>query len=419
MERKKIAGLFFCTLLLAATALPVAGTLTTQQVKPLSQQDSSWTNTYGGTGDERGFCVRQTMDGGYIVAGDTSTNSAGGYDGYLLKVDANGTIEWEQTYGGIGEYDQFISIQQTSDGGFIAVGDTDSIGNGGCDLWLVKTYANGTREWEQTYGGAEDDDAWSVDITNDGGYIISGYTASFAPADSEYIWVIKTNETGVMQWNKTFGQADYISESGCVLQTSDGGYIVSGYFSSWKKLALCDALVIKLDAAGNEQWTHTYKGTRNSLIWSIEETSDGGFIIGGTTAGNMLGIGGAQAWIMKTNANGTVEWEKSLGRMFLTDCFWWIIPTNDNGYIGVGTRLGIGAFFLMQSFCHPYWSKICIYKTDINGDMEWFLSPSTGVGRCVQQTSDGGYIITGFTGNMKNGGDIILIKTNSDGPNGT
>jgi hypothetical protein len=401
--------------LLAATALPVAGTINNQQTKPLYQQNSSWTQTYGGTGDERGLFVRQTTDGGYIVAGDTSTNSAGGFDGYLLKVDANGTVEWEKTYGGTGEYDQFISVQQTNDSGFIAVGETESIGNGGTDVWLIKTYPNGTKEWEKTFGGPENDDGWSVANTEDGGYIISGYTESFAPPNSRYIWVIKTNETGGVLWNKTFGQADYIAESGCVCPTNDSGFILTGYLYSFKKLDLSVGMVIKLDADGNETWTQTYIGTRNSLIWSIEETSDHGFMIGGTTAGNIVGIGGAQAWMIKTDANGTIEWEKSLGRPFLTDCFWWIIQTNDNGYIGVGTRLGIGAFFLLQQYCHPYWSKICIYKTDTNGEMDWFLSPSTGVGRCVQQTSDGGYIITGFTGNMKNGGDIILIKTDSNG----
>jgi predicted secreted protein len=415
MERKKIAGLFFCTLLLAATTLSVAGTINNQQIKTLYQQNSSWTKTYGGAGDERCWYVQQTLDEGYIVAGDTTTNSTGGFDGYLFKVDANGTVEWEQTYGGTGEYDQFISVQQTNDGGFIAVGETESIGNGGTDVWLIKTDSDGNKEWEQTYGGSENDDGWSVAQTDDGGYIISGYTISFAPADTRYIWVIKTNDTGSMTWNKTFGKEGYTSESGCIHQTNDGGYIVSGYTYSYKKLDLASAMVIKLDAAGNEIWTQMYKGTRNSIIWSIENTPDNGFIIGGTTAGNIFGIGGSQAWMIKINISGTVEWEKSLGRMFLTDCFWWIIPTKDNGYIGAGTAFGIGAFFLIQDFCHPYWSKICIYKTNATGEKEWAISPSTGVGRCVQQTSDDGYIIAGITGNIKNGGDIILIKTDSDG----
>jgi hypothetical protein len=192
-----------------------------------------WAKTYGETGGDYASSVQQTSDDGYIVAGSMS-------DVFLIKTDANGNIIWAKTYGGT-SWDYAYSVQQTSDGGYIVAGVTYSFGAGSWDIFLIKTDANGNVVWAKTYGGTSWDYAYSVQQTSDGGYIVAGWTDSFGAGYAD-IFLIKTNANGNISWAKTYGGTggDYASS---VQQTSDGGYIVAG--------SMNDVFLIKTDANGN------------------------------------------------------------------------------------------------------------------------------------------------------------------------
>ena len=156
-----------------------------------------WTKTFGGIGGEIGYSVQKTTDGGYIITGETSTFGNGGSDVYLIKTDGSGIEQWTKTFGGTG-YDEGYSVQQTTDGGYIITGckqDAASLGNGDYDVFLIKTDGSGIEQWTKTFGETGDDQGFSVQLTTDGGYIIAGKTGSFGNGDYD-IYLIKTDGNG-------------------------------------------------------------------------------------------------------------------------------------------------------------------------------------------------------------------------------
>jgi hypothetical protein len=208
---------------------------------------TSFAKTYGGTYTDWAYSVQRTSDGGYILAGYTYSFGAGGFDIFLIKTDANGNIIWAKTYGGT-DWDVARSVQQTSDGGYIVAGWTRSFGTGYYDIFLIKTDANGNIIWAKAYGGTNNDTAYSVQQTSDGGYIVAGRTGSFGAGGLD-IFLIKTDANGNIQWAKTYGGTDW-DEAFSVQQTSDGGYIVAG--TTWSFGAGGpDIFLIKTDANGN------------------------------------------------------------------------------------------------------------------------------------------------------------------------
>jgi hypothetical protein len=254
-----------------------------------------WSKTYGGTYWDWAESVQQTSDGGYIVAGGTESFGAGGV--FLIKTDANGNIIWAKTYGG----SVASSVQQTSDGGYIVAGETYSFGAGSGDIFLIKTDANGNIIWSKTYGGTCCDGAYSVQQTSDGGYIVAGGTTSFG-AGYDDIFLIKTDANGNIIWAKTYG-GTHNDWAYSVQQTSDGGYIVAGWTNSFGA-GWVDIFLIKTDANGNIQWAKTYGGISWEGTFSVQHTSDGGYIVAGYTYS--FGAGGLDIFLIKTDANGNI-----------------------------------------------------------------------------------------------------------------
>ncbi len=169
--------------------------------------EAGWMRTYGGTASDDAYFVRQTSDGGYIVAGQTPSFGAGDMDAWLLKLDGEGDIVWQKTYGGT-DFDSAYSVQQTSDGGYIVGGQTRSFGAGDQDVWVLKLSANGDMTWQKTYGGTAFDFPNLVQQTSDGGFIVVGGTRSFGAGDQD-AWVLKLDENGSVTWQKTLtGQPD-------------------------------------------------------------------------------------------------------------------------------------------------------------------------------------------------------------------
>ena len=258
-------------------------------IKTNASGDTLWTKTFGSVNIDAGNCVQQTSDGGYIITGYTYHL---GPDVWLLKTNASGDTTWTKTFGG-NDVDNGISVQQTADSGYIITGSTRSFGAGEGDVWFIKTNASGDTLWTKTFGGSAADWGMSVQQTADGGYIISGGTESFGAGD---VWLIKTDESGDTTWTKTFGGSD-VDGGYSVQQTSDGGYIIAGYTGSFGAGGQ-DVWLIRTNALGDTLWTKTFGGSDIDYAYSVQQTTDAGYIITGVT--ESFGAGGYDVWLIKT-----------------------------------------------------------------------------------------------------------------------
>jgi len=380
-------------LLLVLIALPMIG---------LGQQ--TWEKTFGGAGDDEAWSVQQTTDGGYIIIGTTdSSGVTSTSDIYLIKTDGNGDSLWTKTFGGTGE-DRGRSVQQTTDGGYIIAGSTESFGNGNWDSYILKTDGNGDSLWAKSVVGHS---VSSVQQTTDGGYIITGMTISFGNGSSD-AYLIKTDSNGDSLWTKTFGGT---GAGFSVQQTTDGGYIITGWIEGTDSLSFWDVYLIKTDGNGDSLWTKTFGETGGFFGQSVQQTTDGGYII---TGSKNLWQGGTDkdVYLIKTDSNGDSLWTKTFGGTNFDDGYS-VQQTQDGGYIITGCTysFGNGGF------------DVYLIKTDGNGVEQWsktFGGSLQDWGYSVQQTTDGGYIITGYTdvdsSSFGNGNyDVYLIKTDGNG----
>ena len=306
-----------------------------------------FTNLFGGSGNDRGCSVKQTADGGYIITGYLS-NIESRFDVWLIKTDNQGNEEWNQTFGG-NSNDFSYSVQQTMDGGYIITGGTQSFGSGKEDVYLIKTDSQGNKEWNQTFGGSEDDYGYSVKQTMDGGYIITGGTQSFGSGESD-LWLIKTDSQGNEEWNQTFGGSGYDGGSS-VKQTMDGGYVITGGTQSFGSGGSdSDVWLIKTDSQGNEEWNQTFGGGGGR---SVKQTNDGGYVvIGGTDSEENV-------WLIKTDSQGDEEWNQTYGGGE-DDHGWSGEQTSDGGYIITGST---------RSYSNGRYD-VYLIKTDPNGNTE-------------------------------------------------
>jgi len=262
-----------------------------------------WNRTYGGTEYEEAYALVQTSDDGYALAGRTWSFGAGDYDFWLVKTDAAGNMQWNRTYGGT-SWDYALALMQTSDGGYALAGYTYSFGAGDSDFWLIKTDASGTMMWNRTYGGTEYEEAYALVQTSDDGYALAGMTDSFGAGITDF-WLVKTDAAGSAQWNRTYGGTGDEWASALV-QTTDGGYALAGGTNSFGVGGSDDFWLIKTDASGNMIWNQTYGGTNADWAHALVQTSDGGYALAGET--NTFDSYGANPdfLLVKTDASGVV-----------------------------------------------------------------------------------------------------------------
>jgi hypothetical protein len=401
--KEKIVGILICTLLIAATVLPVAGIELQKPGNSTLQPPIEWEKTYGSAMVDWGRCVQQTSDGGYIISGAYDRNVYMPWQGfvYLLKTDAMGNVEWDKQYGiypyeNLGQY-----IQQTSDGGYIIagyIGYTYHI-----DAYVLKTDSGGNLTWTRILGKFDYyDNSLSVQQTTDGGYIITGWTGSYGAGSSD-AWLIKINSDGEDEWNKTFGGSG-LDGGDCVKQTFDGGFIITGRTDSFDSGGNGDAWLIKTDMNGNEIWNKSYGGHYLDDGKSVLQTSDGGYILTGSTSS--FGAGNHDAWLIKTDSNGNEIWNNTYGGSSW-DQGKSVVQTADGGY------------FITGDYTDPVQGDLELYmvKTDSEGIEEWNYiiehnsKGNTDSGSYGIQTNDGGYIVTGETGEYNLAKiDLLLIK---------
>ncbi|NPV58943.1 MAG: hypothetical protein HPY75_04680, partial [Actinobacteria bacterium] len=359
----------------------------------------AWQKAFGGTGEERLYSVQQTSDGDYIMAGYTNSSTKGGYDAYLAKADPSGNIIWERTFGMEGD-DRAHSVQQTLDGGYILAGYTNSFGAGGYDAYLVKTDDSGKLDWEKTFGEKKNDYAYSVRQTADKGYILAGYTNSFGSGDNN-VYLVKTDDSGKLDWEKTFGgtgeEAAY-----SVQQTSDEGYILAGYTTSFGAGSY-DAYLLKTDSSGNFQWDKVF-----GLDYYVEinhfvrQTMDGGYIVAGIMDITDMGLN--DAYLVKTDSSGNPQGQ-GIFNFSADDVAATVQQTVDGGYIMAGytNSFGAGGY------------DAYLVKTDSYLNSQWhktFGGAGEEAAYSVQQTTDGGYILAGYTTSSGAAGyDAYLVKT--------
>ncbi len=394
----------------------------------------------GGSDDDAAHYIQQTSDGGYIISGrswssangDVSGTNHGLTDYWIVKLDAYGTIVWNKLLGGSGfETKANTHIQQTTDGGYIISGTSSSSANGDVsgtnhgseDYWIVKLDPLGNIVWNKLLGGSNLDITSNIQQTLDGGYIISGSSYSSANGDVsgtnhgnlEDAWIVKLDAFGTIVWNKLLGGS---GDDGAlyIQQTSDGGYIISGFSASsangdvsGTNHGYYDCWIVKLDALGNIVWNKLLGGSGSDYTSHIQQTSDGGYIISGYSTssanGDVSGTnhGSYDYWMVKLDALGNIVWNKLLGGSG-TETARNIQQTSDGGYIisGYSTSSANGDVSGTTHGNSDYW----IVKLDTYGNIVWnkLLGGSgSDYASHIQQTSDGGYIISGYSTSSANG----------------
>jgi len=344
------------TLLFVLVSFPLVGSV--------GASSELWSQTYGGPDSETATSLIETSDGGFALSGGSLLvkadsfgvmewnktypvptgslieTSDGGYaiagGGSLAKLDLYGNLKWNQTYSG----GSANSLIETSDGGYALAGPSDSLDSTGkTDFWLVKTDSNGVMEWNQTYGGPEVERAYSLVESSDGGFALAG--ERIVSLDNGYrawrFWLVKTDENGNMVWNQTYGHANDGARS--LVRTSDGGFALAGFTYIWDPATLgvgdYDFWLVKTDANGVMEWNQTYARADKDLAYALVETSDGGYALAGETYTETFSSEIQQDfWLVKTDGYGNVEWNQTYdgGRAYA------LVEASDGGYALAGGK---------------------------------------------------------------------------------
>ncbi len=412
-----------------------------------------WQKSLGGSLHEDVLEVQRTADGGSIAVGYTVSQASGDKtennfssavdttDIWVVKLDAQGAIQWENTISA-NSFDMVESVKQMADGSYIIgansysniSGDKTENSYGKQDYWLIKLDANGVIQWQKTMGGTGTDNLNDIQITADGGFIAGGYSDSgisgnktVASLGYNDMWIIKFDANGNELWQKAHGtsQHDILNE---LKQTSDGGYILGGHiygFSPPQNLTVYgayDFLVIKIDAAGNLEWQKTYGGSDDDYIESLQQTTDGGYILGGYSRSNISGVktensnGGSNGdyWLVKIDASGNMQWQNDIGGSSL-EWMKTVRQTQDGGYIlGGYSYSGVsGDKTEANRGSADFW----IVKTNDMGSVQWQKTlggSSDDVFQSLDVLADGSYILCGWTSSNISGDKTVASKGESD-----
>jgi hypothetical protein len=368
---------------------------------------SAGTKFLSGPQDDLLYSIVQASEGEYALAGYTYSYGAGGSDMWLIKTTLHSTLlegipnpwtydieQWNMTFGGPQD-DGAKRVIQTTDGGYALAGYTNSLGEGGYDMWLVKTDVNGAAQWNMTYGGPQDDMANSVVQTSDGGYVLAGYTNSF-DVQRQSTWLVKTDAYGNMDWNEIYpGQA-----ANSLIQTSDGGFALATALSNGFGL-------VKIDSFGRVQWNQTYAGPSDSANGEcVIQTIDEGYATAGWTLTDSTGL--YAAWLVKTDSAGTVQWIQTYGSLGAYS----VVQNSDGGYAMTGDR---ACLIIVDSAGNLQLTKNYDGLTDDNLHFTRtysLIQPSPNSFRMVGVQESYGMSLSGYDGISV----IVTLKTDSTPP---
>jgi len=423
----------------------------------IHSQDILWEKSYGGTHADYLFDAQPTADYGFILAGSSLSNKTGNkaednhgdLDYWIWKMTEKGELDWQKSFGGSG-FDMLQSIKNTSDGGFILAGTSSSAKSfqkkenckGLSDFWVIKLNAAGDEQWQRTIGGNGQEELLCAFQTKDGGYILGGSSSSspnsistskfdekslitdpYAKSEKSRgnmdYWIVKLDKQGVIEWQKTYG-GQYADLLRSMEQTSDNGYILAGYSNSpisgdktEGNKGAGDYWVLKLNDTGEIQWQKTYGADGDDQPYVIHQTKDGGYIVGGnsnsssalSSQGGIVG-NGTDYWILKLDEEGEVVWSKTFdfGKV---DILTSLVENNDGTYLiggharNSGPRSGGGLMSKAASLIAKEKDGINDYiALKINDQGEEIWSKTVGSGgedilRKLIETRDGGYLMAG------------------------
>jgi len=406
----------------------LAPTILTLTAYSQSAPDIQWQHTLGGSNLDAASSIQRTSDGGYILAGVTQSNNGdvsgnhGGNDFWVVKLDADGVIQWQKTLGG-SDSDLARSVQQTTDGGYVLTGSSPSTdgdvtgGHGGTDVWVVKLDPDGTVVWEETYGGADSDDGSAIQQTSDGGYIVAGLSRSVDGDVSGNhggpdAWVLKLGIDGDLQWQKCLGGSDY-DAAYSIQQTSDDGYIMAGETGSNDGDVSgnhggegTDCWIVKLDGSGNLQWQRALGGSGTDVAESIRQTNDGGYIMAGysnSNDGDVTGnLGGSDFWMSRLDDMGNIQWQRSLGGSS-DDYAGNVQLVSDSGYVVTGETESQDGDLTANHGDRDAW----VFRLNIEGTLVWQKAlggSANDSGTAIELDNDGGYTMAGWSDS--NDGDV-------------
>lgn len=341
-----------------------------------------WSKQIGGFQDDYAYSIQPTLDNHYVIVGNTTSYGAGRSDVYLIKIDTNGNVIWEKTYGGAND-DYGYAVKNARDGGYIIVGMTNSYGAGG-DLYLIKTDDQGNMVWQKFYGGTNTDYGRDLALVADG-YIITGMTTSFGIGAGD-VWLIKTNNNGDTLWTKTFGG----TETDCgnsVILTNDNCYTIAGFTNSFANNI--DIYLIKTDAQGEVLWAQTYGTSVADIGNMVRQTADNGYIVVG---------GNGSVYVIKVDNSGNLIYTRTYGNA-KDDCGYAVEQLSTGNYMIVGHTI------VQTGDGDTYWIEIDAAGNVVkeNSSRNW----RNDYGRSVAQAADG-FIIAGYSLSISY--DVFLIK---------
>ncbi len=425
--------------------------------------------TVGGSNNDILSDIQPTADGGSIAVGYSMSGISGDKtealipsttssttDIWVVKLDATGLIQWQKNLGG-DSYDFGESIKQTVDGGYIIgatsqsniSGDKTENSFGSQDYWIIKLDGTGAIQWQKTIGGDKLEKAKDIQVTNDGGYIVGGYSNSSISGNKtdntnglDDYWVVKLDDLGTIQWQKSIGSDGYDNLNE-LKQTADGGYILGGFTyegyypnSNFPRYGAHDFYVVKIDAVGTVEWQKVYGGSYDDYIESLQQTTDGGYILGGYSTSNISGMktensnGGSNGdyWLVKIDAIGTVQWQNDIGGSSL-EYMTSVKQTQDGGYVlgGYSYSSISGDKTENSNGNGDYW----VVKTNSRGSIQWQKTiggSGTEFLTSLQQLADGSYLIGGYsasnisgdkTDNSQGGNDFWIVKLSDPGVTNT
>jgi hypothetical protein len=406
-------------------------------VKISSSGTKQWDRRFGGDSDYHFpgtdflYSTIQTVDGGFLLGGisnskaggDLSESTLGYFDYWVVKISSTGAKQWDKRFGG--EYTDILSsVAQTSDGGFLLggssvsgiSGDRSQSSRGGGDYWVVKINSTGGKLWDKRFGGSSNDDLSSLTTTSDGGFLMAGWSNSGIGGDkttavgiSGSLWIVKASSSGTKQWDRSFGSDDYENLS-VVLRTADGGYLLGGTSASAKGndksevvRGYNDYWIVKISSTGTRQWDRRFGGSKNEELRALVQTSDGGYLLGGTSASGAGGDksegsrGGNDYWIIKINSTGAKVWNKRFGGSG-DDQLTSLATTSDGGYLlgGTSTSSSGGDKSETGRGGKDFW----VVKVNSTGTRVWdkrFGGSGTDELRSLVRASDGGFLLGGFS----------------------